>query len=111
MRADQILTGAWFGVTSTRDPETQGIMQRHAALLQKTDRSDIKQREFEQLDLRMRERLTEYGGTENEQLALKVAAEFRKGQRKRLGRDGELDSEDLREKVRAALTLAAAGGD
>ncbi len=110
MRSDQILTGAWFGVTSTRDAETQNIMQRHAALLQKTDRSDVEQREFDQLDVRMRERLTGYSGTEDEQLALKVAAEFRKEQRTRLGKDGELNADDLREKVRAALTLAAAGG-
>lgn len=111
MRADQILTGAWFGVTSTRDAQTQNIMQRHAALLQKTERSDVEQREFDQLDVRMRERLTGYAGTEDQQLALKVAAEFRKERRNRLGKDAEHNSEDLREKVRAALTLAAAGGD
>jgi hypothetical protein len=110
MRADQILTGAWFGVPSTRDPETQGIMQRHAALLQKTDRSPAEQREFDELDESLRERLTEYTGTEDEQLALKVAAEFRKEQRARLGKDAQLNTQSLRDKVRDALALAAAGG-
>lgn len=35
VRADQLLTGAWFGLTSTRDEETLELMRRHGALLAK----------------------------------------------------------------------------
>jgi uncharacterized protein (TIGR02646 family) len=110
MRADQILTGAWFGVSSTRDPETVDIMQRHAQLLIKTSRSVEEQRTFEQLDARLRERVTEYAGTEDEQLALKVAAEFRAERRRRLGKSAEVNSEELRTRVRNALAKAADSG-
>jgi uncharacterized protein (TIGR02646 family) len=108
MRADQVLTGAWFGVDSTRDPETVDLMQRHSQLLQKgKKRTADEQRAFAALDVALRERMNEYAGTEEEQLALKVAADFRSERRQRLGKAAELNSADLRDKVRAALVIAA----
>jgi hypothetical protein len=77
-RADQILTGAWFGLPSTRDPETIALMEEHGRLILTNDKTEpqrARQTEIEQL---LRARLTEFGGTALEQLGLHAAAEIKR---------------------------------
>jgi uncharacterized protein (TIGR02646 family) len=110
-RADQILTGAWFGVPTTRDPETAAMMREHSALLQKKQKSLDDELRFDFLDKQLRVRLDEYIGTEDEQIALQAAAEVRAENRARAGAPGAASAAELREKVREALRSkpAAAG--
>ena len=102
-RADQILTGAWFGVPTTRDPETVAMMREHSALLQKQHKTLDDEFRFDFLDQQLRHRLDEYIGTEDEQIALQAAAEVRDENRARTGVPGQVSAADLRQKVREAL--------
>ena len=102
-RADQILTGAWFGVPTTRDPETVAMMREHSTLLQKRQKTLDDEFRFDFLDQQLRHRLDEYIGTEDEQIALQAAAEVRDENRARSGAPGQASAAELREKVREAL--------
>jgi uncharacterized protein (TIGR02646 family) len=75
MRADQILTGAWFGLTSTRDPETIGLMREHSKLLVTDKRTAEEQGRLDHLERVLQSRIKEYGGTTIELLGLQAAAE------------------------------------
>lgn len=108
-RADQILTGAWFGVPSTRDPETVALMREHSTLLQKRSKLPEEQTRFDELDRVLRHRLDEYIGTEDEQIALQAAADVRDENRVRTGRAGAASANELREKVLEALRSKPAG--
>jgi hypothetical protein len=101
-RADQILTGAWFGVPSTRDPETVALMREHSGLLQKQVKTPEDERRFENLDRELRHRVDEYIGSTDEQIALKAAADF-KTQRPLVGKAAEAGAADLHAKIIAAL--------
>jgi predicted ATPase len=102
-RADQILTGAWFGVPTTRDPETVAMMREHSALLQKRSKAPVDEQRFDYLDKQLRQRLDEYIGTEDEQIALQAAADVRTENRARTGTAGADSGNQLREKVLEAL--------
>ena len=102
-RADQILTGAWFGVPSTRDPETVAMMRAHSALLQKSAKTPDDDRRLESLDRELRHRIDEYIGTEDEQIALKAAADFKAEDRTRLGKAAEASAAELHDKIMEAL--------
>jgi predicted ATP-binding protein involved in virulence len=102
-RADQILTGAWFGVPTTRDPETVAMMREHSALLQRMNLSPAEQARLAWLDRQLRQRLDEYIGTEDEQIALQAAAQLRDENRVRTGAAGAAGAEELRTKVLEAL--------
>jgi uncharacterized protein (TIGR02646 family) len=103
MRADQILTGAWFGVPTTRDPETVAMMREHSTLLQKSAKSVDEETRFNYLDKQLRRRLDEYIGTEDEQIALQAVANMRSEDRERTGNAGADSANRLREKVLEAL--------
>src|SRR5262249_26035342 len=102
-RADQILTGAWFGVPSTRDPETVAMMREHSSLLQKQARTPGDEARFQSLDRELRHRIDEYIGTEDEQIALQAAAEFKVERRTRVGKAGEASALELHDKIIEAL--------
>jgi len=108
-RADQILTGAWFGVPSTRDPETVAMMREHSSLLQNQAKTPAEEERFERLDGELRRRVDEYIGTEDEQIALKAAADFKAEQRPRLGKAAEASAAELRDKIVEALRSRQTG--
>jgi hypothetical protein len=97
-RADQILTGAWFGVPSTRDPETVAMMREHSGLLQKEVKTPEDERRFESLDRELRHRVDEYIGSTDEQIALRAAADL-KVQRPLVGKAAEAGAAELRAKI------------
>jgi hypothetical protein len=73
MRADQVLTGEWFGLASTLDPDSLELLEEHRQMLrQKVPAGDPTRQALEQ---RIRERLGHFAETPLEQLAQEVAAE------------------------------------
>jgi len=73
-RADQVLTGDWFGLPSTVDHETLELLDRHRELLrQQVDRQHPERREIED---KLRLRLGTFADTSIERMAQSVAAEL-----------------------------------
>lgn len=93
-RADQVLTGEWFGLASTVDLETRALLAEHRRLLRRgVDPADPGRRELEH---RLRLRLGTFADTSVDRMVQSIAAEL-------MG-DGfeELSPEDrasIREKV------------
>ncbi len=73
-RADQVLTGDWFGLVSTVDRDTLALLDEHRALLrQGVQESDSRRRELEG-DLRRR--LGSFAETAADRIVQSVAAEL-----------------------------------
>jgi energy-coupling factor transporter ATP-binding protein EcfA2 len=73
-RADQILTGEWFGLTSTLDPETVEMLDRHRDMLRRqVPRDDEERRKLEE-DLR--ERLGTFEDTSLEGMVRGIMADL-----------------------------------
>ena len=71
LRADELLTGSWFGLRHTLDDDTVGLMERYQALLvEAPDDPEIKGIEEE-----LRGRLGTFAETREERMALKMVAE------------------------------------
>jgi energy-coupling factor transporter ATP-binding protein EcfA2 len=72
IRADQVLTGAWFGLSSTLDQETQKMLEEHRNLLRKrTPQSNPKRRKLEK---EIRLRLGSYADTSEDRLAQEIVS-------------------------------------
>jgi len=67
----QVLTGAWFGLSSTLDDETLQMMARHRALLREGSGAREERKKLEEL---LRERVGRYAETSVEELVLSVVA-------------------------------------
>jgi predicted ATP-binding protein involved in virulence len=76
LRADQVLTGEWFGLPSTVDPGTLELMERHRDLIRKNRLAQEEQKQCEQLEAELRNRLGRYADTSLERMALGVVAEL-----------------------------------
>jgi hypothetical protein len=73
LRADQVLTGEWFGLASTLDPDSLELLEQHRQMLrQKVPAGDPARQALEQS---IRERLGRFAETPLEQLAQEVVAE------------------------------------
>ncbi len=71
-RADQVLTGAWFGLSSTVDRETRALLAEHRRLLrERTPRSAL-----QDLEAKIRDRTGTFAETSLERLVHSVAAEI-----------------------------------
>lgn len=66
IRADQVLTGEWFGLVSTRDPETLSLLEEHNRHLREHRAPDDPQRV--KVEDELRRRLEQFPGTTIEQL-------------------------------------------
>jgi len=98
IRADQVLTGVWFGLSSTLDEETQGLLDQHRSLLRAgTPRTDAKRLELEH---RLRLRLGSYADTSEDRLAQEIVSNELVSESAPLTR---LELEAVRDKVHAAL--------
>ena len=98
IRADQVLTGVWFGLSSTLDEETQCLLDQHRSLLRAgTPRTDAMRLELEH-DLRLR--LGSYADTSEDRLAQEIVSNELVSESMPLT-EFELDA--VREKVHAAL--------
>ncbi len=91
-RADQVLTGDWFGLSSTLDADTLGLLATHRRLLREGGSSEDRERIADEL----RQRLGRFADTSVERLAQSAAAEILDGERQ------VLTPED-RKKIRARI--------
>ena len=98
IRADQVLTGVWFGLSSTLDEETQGLLDQHRSLLRAgTPRTDAKRLELEH-DLRLR--LGSYADTSEDRLAQEIVSNELVSESTPFT---QFELEAVRDKVHAAL--------
>lgn len=70
-RADEILTGPWFGLQSTIDTETLMLMSEHGVLLQK---NEPESKRLAELEATLRQRMVSFGSTRAQRAALAAAA-------------------------------------
>ncbi len=94
-RADQVLTGDWFGLASTVDHGTRALLSEHRGLLRRqVPADDVRRRELED---ELRRRLGTYADTAVDRIVQSIAAEL-------MGEDfEELTSEQrraIRDKIR-----------
>ncbi len=74
LRADEILTGAWFGLSSTLDADTLALLERYQKLLrQGAGERDEKRREIER---ELQRRLASFGVTREDRLARELVADL-----------------------------------
>lgn len=73
-RADDILTGPWFGLQSTMDDDTMRKLSEHSVLLQKMERNDEEAETMRELEQSLRKRLGSYGDTQAQRALLAVNA-------------------------------------
>jgi hypothetical protein len=85
------------------------MMREHSSLLQNQAKSADDELRLQQLDRELRKRIDEYIGTEDEQIALKAAADFRDEHRARVGAAGEASATDLHQKIVEALRTNQTG--
>ncbi|MGN7874148.1 AAA family ATPase [Roseateles sp. 22389] len=73
-RADEVLTGPWFGMQATIDADTLDLMARHSALLHARKRTKAQERDLERMALELRDRMHTFGHTRSHRAALAAAA-------------------------------------
>ena len=73
LRADQLLTGDWFGLTTTTDPDTAHLLERHGQLLVQPQTPSIRA-ERATLEDDLRKRVGSFAETSVERMAQEVAA-------------------------------------
>ena len=96
-RADDLLTGRWFGLTSTLDQDTLDFIAKY----QERVRARASRNELLVLEEELRGRLGSFADTHEERLALRVVAES--SEHKTLDDD---DLEELRSRMAALMTEA-----
>lgn len=74
LRADQVLTGEWFGLSTTLDPDTLKLLDDHRQLLRQGVAEGDPRRK--KLEAELRERLGGFADTSVERLVQSVAAEI-----------------------------------
>lgn len=94
VRADQVLTGRWFGLSSTLDRDTLDLLERHRKLLR---RRGVPEQERRALEAQIRERLGSFADTSLDRLALSVAAELMDERHRELTPE---ERESLRDEVK-----------
>lgn len=95
-RADQILTGDWFGLPSTVDRDTLELLEKHRELLrQQAERDDPERRRIED---ELRHRLGTFADTSIERMAQSIAAELAE-EHEPLGELEPQAREELRRKI------------
>ncbi|NKC10730.1 MAG: TIR domain-containing protein [Gammaproteobacteria bacterium] len=72
IRADQVLTGEWFGLTSTLDKDTQAKLEEHRQFLR--GGADEGHERRRALELELRSRLTSFADTSEDRAELEAAA-------------------------------------
>ena len=97
-RADQVLTGDWFGLASTVDSDTLSLLDEHRMLLrQDTPESDSRRRVLEK---KLRQRLGSFADTAVDRIVQSVAAEL-------IGDDFEELSSEQRQTIRQKILHTA----
>jgi energy-coupling factor transporter ATP-binding protein EcfA2 len=101
MRADQVLTGYWFGLSSTLDKETLDLLEEHRRLLQKG--SGRSQPVRLRLERELRRRLGTFADTSVDRMALQVAAEVMEEEQEEYSELSVEQREQIRGKILSRL--------
>jgi hypothetical protein len=102
LRADQLLTGDWFGLTTTTDRGTAALLERHGRLLVQPQTSAVKA-ERAGLEDKLRQRVGSFAETSIERMAQEVAAEVAEGERVDIKQAGEQVRRRLADSVLEAV--------
>jgi energy-coupling factor transporter ATP-binding protein EcfA2 len=98
VRTDQVLTGEWFGLASTVDRDTLGLLAEHRALLRQADDASPARRE--ELERNLRLRLGTFADTSIDRIVASVAAEL-------IGDDFEELTPEARQRIRQKILTRA----
>ncbi|MFI7065712.1 AAA family ATPase [Kribbella sp. NPDC050124] len=102
LRADQLLTGDWFGMSTTTDRDTAELVDEHSRILLTRDPTPAQRRRRADLEEQLRARVGTFAETSVERLAQSVAAQVIRQEAVDLGQADEL------ERARIAASVAAA---
>ena len=103
LRADQLLTGEWFGLNSTLDEETRVLMEEHRQLLVRKGKTRSEGQRQRAIEQQLRRRLGTFADTSVDRMFLELGAEE---MRKRKVGDMTLkDRRKLRDKVQERFRL------
>lgn len=72
--SDEVLTGPWFGMTSTIDSDTLLLMSEHSDLLQQSVRNTEQEPRLAELDSLLRERMPSFGSNQAHRFAAGTTA-------------------------------------
>jgi uncharacterized protein (TIGR02646 family) len=103
LTADQLLTGAWFGMATTLDPDTTELLLEHGRLLLQRPTREAMRRRAE-IEAELRRRRGTFAETDDERLVRSVVAELR-------GDEPELTATQKSAAKRAVLERARARQD
>lgn len=98
LRADQILTGWWFGLPKTIDDDTFSLMEEHRQLLLR-EKSPQNERHRVEIEAILRARLGGFAETSIERLALGVTAEVIDAEKRQVQALTPDDRAELRAKI------------
>ena len=76
LRADEILTGTWFKLETTRDPATLQLMKKHGDLLLVQNRTPQQEAQLQELRTTIRDRIGRFADSPYERAALRAYAEL-----------------------------------
>jgi uncharacterized protein (TIGR02646 family) len=102
LRADQLLTGDWFGLTTTTDLETAKLVESHSQLLLEAP-SPGRQDRLDATEATLRERQVEFAETSVERMALSEAARIVREEAVDLGEAGPEERQRIAESVKQAI--------
>ncbi|GAA1569352.1 AAA family ATPase [Kribbella sancticallisti] len=108
LRADQLLTGDWFGLTTTTDAETAALVDEHSKILLERP-SASKQRRRADLEEQLRGRLGQFAETSVERLAQDVAAQIIREEAVELGEAGPAERARIKNSVAQAVRRRTVG--
>jgi hypothetical protein len=102
LRADQLLTGDWFGLSSTTDPETAEMLAEHGRLLIAEPTPKVRRARSE-LEAQIRGRVGHFAETSIERLAQDVTARIAQEESVELGEAEPEERARLAESVTEAV--------
>ena len=98
LRADQVLTGEWFGLASTLDDETLAMMEKYKELLLLHDEAlEEKQKD---LRIKLRQRLNGFAETSVERMAMQIDAEIAEEEQRKYEELSPQEREKRRERIK-----------
>lgn len=110
LRADQLLTGDWFGLSTTTDRDTALLIDEHSEILLARDPTPTQRRRRVDLEDQLRARVGTFAETSVERLAQSVAAQVIRQEAVDLGEADELERARIAASVTDAVRRRRAGG-
>jgi 5-methylcytosine-specific restriction endonuclease McrA len=103
LTADGLLTGSWFGMATTLDDGTIGLLQEHSRLLLEKRTSEVSRRR-EEIEEELRRRRGVFAENDDERLVRSVVAELRADRPSLTAEERDEAREAVLEKARVRLS-------